>query len=54
MLSKDLLDVLACPKCKGSIKYDKKAGKLICNKCRLKYGIIGDIPNMLIYEAKKF
>jgi len=54
MLSKDLLDVLACPKCKGNIKYDKKASKLICNKCRLKYDIIGDIPNMLIDEAEKF
>ena len=55
MLKKELLDVLACPKCKGEIKYDKKKNKLICNKCRLRYKILkGDIPDMLIEDAEKF
>ncbi len=55
MLSKELLAILACPKCKGSLDYNQKDEKLICNKCRLRYGIIdGDIPNMLIDEAEKF
>ena len=46
-LSKELLDILACPKCKGGLEYAKK--ELACAKCRLKYGILeGDIPNMLI------
>jgi uncharacterized protein YbaR (Trm112 family) len=54
-VKKELLDILACPKCKGNVKYDKKKNKITCNKCRLKYGIIeGDIPNMLIEEAEKF
>jgi len=54
-LSKELLDVLACPKCKGDLVYDRKNEKLVCNKCGLKFGIIdGDIPNMLIDEAEKF
>ena len=54
-LKKELLDILACPKCKGGLDYNKKAEKLVCKKCRLKYGIIGgDIPNMLIDEAEKF
>ena len=54
MLKKELLDILACPKCKGDIEYDKKKNKLICNKCRLRYNIIdGDIPNMLIEEAER-
>ena len=52
-VSKELLDILACSKCKGDLEYDKE--KLICNKCRLKFGIIdGNIPNMLIEEAEKF
>jgi len=52
---KELLDILACPKCKGDLEYDKKAEKLICHKDRLKFGIIdGSIPNMLINEAEKF
>ena len=54
MLSKEILEILACPKCKSRIKYDKKAAKLVCNKCRLKYKITNDIPNMLIDEAEKF
>lgn len=54
MLSKELLDILACPKCKGSLDYDKKSGKLICKKCRLKYKINNGIPDMLIEDAEKF
>lgn len=54
-LSKELLEILACPKCKGNIKYDRKANKLICNKCRLKFKILeGSIPDMLIEDAEKF
>ncbi len=54
-LSKELLAILACPKCKGTLRYDRKNEKLICEKCRLRYGIIDiDIPNMLIDEAEKF
>jgi len=54
MLSKELLDILACPKCKGDLEYDEKNNKLICNSCRLKYDIKDDIPIMLIDEAEKF
>ncbi len=55
MLSKELLDILACPKCKGSLRYDKKNAKLACGKCRLRYSIIdGTIPNMLVEEAGKY
>ena len=54
-LSKGLLSILACPKCKGDLRYDKSKKNLVCEKCRLRYGIIdGDIPNMLIDEAEKF
>jgi len=54
MLSKELLDILACPKCKGDLEYDHKNAKLICHACRLKYNIKDDIPIMLIDEAEKF
>ncbi|MBS3056610.1 MAG: Trm112 family protein [Candidatus Aenigmarchaeota archaeon] len=54
-LNQELLDILACPKCKGDIEYKKKQNKLICHKCRLKYKILeGDIPDMLIDDAEKF
>jgi hypothetical protein len=51
MINKDLLNILACPKCKGDLEY--KNDKLICNKCKLGYRIEDDIPIMLIDEAEK-
>jgi uncharacterized protein YbaR (Trm112 family) len=53
MISKDLLDILACPKCKGPVKLTEKADGLVCKPCRLMYEIREDIPVMLIDEAKK-
>jgi uncharacterized protein len=54
MLKKELLDILACPKCKGGLDYDPKNGKLTCKACRLKYAVKDDIPIMLIDEAESF
>ena len=54
MLKKELLDILACPKCKGALEYDRSKNELVCHTCRLKYGIRDDIPIMLIEEAKLF
>ena len=51
-ISKELLDILACPKCKGDIYLDEAGNGLICDQCRLLYEIKDDIPIMLIDEAK--
>lgn len=51
-ISKDLLDILACPKCKGSIRLSEARDGLICDGCRLVYEIRDGIPIMLIEEAK--
>jgi hypothetical protein len=50
-LSKELLEILACPKCKGDIVLNRKEDGLICKACRLVYPIKDDIPVMLIDEA---
>lgn len=50
-IDKQLLDILACPKCKGDIKLTEKGDGLICGKCKLIYPIKDDIPVMLIDEA---
>jgi len=50
-IDKELLDILACPKCKGSIRLNEKKDGLVCEKCRLVYLIKDDIPVMLIDEA---
>lgn len=50
-ITKELLDILACPKCKGDIVLTKKEDGLICKSCKLVYPIKDDIPVMLIDEA---
>lgn len=51
-VSKELLDILACPKCKGPIILNETEDGLICKACQLMYEIRDDIPIMLIDEAK--
>ena len=50
-LSKELLEILACPKCKGDIFLNRAGDGLICKTCRFVYPIREDIPVMLIDEA---
>jgi uncharacterized protein YbaR (Trm112 family) len=54
VLNQKLLDILACPKCKGDLDYKSEKEHLICNTCRLIYHIEDDIPIMLIDKAEKF
>ncbi|MFH1080930.1 MAG: Trm112 family protein [Pseudomonadota bacterium] len=51
-ISKELLEILACPKCKGDIYLNETEDGLICNHCKLLYEIRDGIPIMLIDEAK--
>jgi uncharacterized protein YbaR (Trm112 family) len=51
MISKDLLEILACPQCKGALQLQGEEG-LLCEKCSLLYEIRDDIPIMLIDQAK--
>lgn len=52
-ISKELLEILVCPKCKGELELTQAGDGLVCNACRLKYPIRDDIPVMLIDEAIK-
>jgi uncharacterized protein YbaR (Trm112 family) len=52
-INKELLEILACPKCKGDIVLNETEDGLICHHCQLLYEIREDIPIMLIDEAKK-
>ena len=51
-MSKELLDILACPKCKGEIYLNDLGDGLICDECKLLYEIKDDIPIMLIEESE--
>jgi len=51
-LNQELLDILACPKCKGEVKLTASQDGLVCEACRLVYPIRDDIPIMLIDQAQ--
>ena len=51
-ISKELLEILACPKCKGELRLTPNQDGLVCEVCGLWYEIRDDIPIMLIDEAK--
>ena len=51
-ISEELLEILACPKCKGDIHLNESRDGLVCKNCKLLYEIKDDIPIMLIDEAK--
>lgn len=53
MISKELLDILVCPACKGDLEFVPEAPALICHACHLRYPIEDDIPIMLVEEAEK-
>jgi Uncharacterized conserved protein len=52
-LNKKLLEILACPQCHGTVRWDEKLQGVVCNQCKLLYEVKNDIPIMLVEEAKK-
>lgn len=53
MLDSKLLEILACPLCKGKLDYDRSRQRLICHFDKLAYPIRDNIPVMLVDEATK-
>jgi uncharacterized protein YbaR (Trm112 family) len=51
-IDQELLDILACPKCKGEVELEPGGNALVCHRCSLRYRIEDDIPVMLIDEAE--
>jgi uncharacterized protein YbaR (Trm112 family) len=52
-LSKELLEILVCPQCKGEIRPAPDQTVLVCDQCRLRYPVRDGIPVMLVDEAEK-
>ena len=48
-----LLEILACPVCKGALKYQRDARVLVCRLDRLAYPIRDGVPVMLEEEARQ-
>jgi len=51
-LNKELIDILACPKCKGSLRLRPGQSAFECDRCKLAYPVIDDIPNFIVEEAQ--
>jgi uncharacterized protein YbaR (Trm112 family) len=51
-MDKKLLEILACPVCKGPLVYRRAEAELVCRACRLAYPIRDEIPVMLEEEAR--
>lgn len=52
-MNKKLLEILACPVCKGKLIYKKEQEELICRIDGLGFPVRDDIPVMLEDEARK-
>jgi uncharacterized protein YbaR (Trm112 family) len=50
-ISPELVEILACPKCKGAIEQVAEPAGFGCAACNLFFKIDDDIPNFLIDEA---
>jgi len=54
-MKKELMDILACPVCKGELELNVEeeneqeivSGSLYCRKCDVRYPIVDTIPNLL-------
>ena len=52
-MDKNLLEILACPICKGELLFDSANQELICQFDRTAYPIVDDIPVMLESRARR-
>jgi uncharacterized protein YbaR (Trm112 family) len=53
-VDKKLLEILACPNCRGEVEYLQDENVIVCRgECGYRYPVRDDIPVMLIDEAEK-
>ena len=51
-IDKELLEIVACPKCHGIVTLADDESEFRCAACLLAYAVDDGIPNFLIDEAK--
>jgi uncharacterized protein YbaR (Trm112 family) len=50
-LPKDLLELVACPKCKGKLALEADESGFLCQACKLRFAVVDGVPNFLIEDA---
>ena len=53
MIDIKLLDIIACPICKGKLGFNKETNELLCKFDHLAYPIVGGIPALLQTRARR-
>ncbi|MBI5504920.1 MAG: Trm112 family protein [Deltaproteobacteria bacterium] len=51
-ISKELLEVLVCPACKGDLRPTAAFDGLDCPRCKLRFPVVDEIPVMLVDQAQ--
>ncbi len=51
-LNRELIEILACPKCKGALDLRTDESAFECGACKLAYTVVDDIPNFILEEAQ--
>ena len=54
-LPPDVLRILVCPSCRGTLAWDYEASELVCQSgtCGLAYPVRDGIPVLLVDEARR-
>lgn len=52
MINMTLLEILACPICKGKLEYRRESDELVCRADRLAFPVRDGVPVMLAEEAR--
>ncbi|MBQ4132266.1 MAG: Trm112 family protein [Desulfovibrionaceae bacterium] len=48
----DILQIIACPKCRGDLRLAGNAEGLVCEACKLLFPVENNIPVLLIEDAQ--
>ena len=51
-VSPELLALIRCPKCRGTLLAESGGEGLTCAACRLRYAVVDGIPQLLVEEAQ--
>ena len=52
-MNKKLLNILACPLCRGRLHYNRKQAELVCRSDGLAFPIRNGVPVLLEMDARK-
>lgn len=52
-LDPELLQIVVCPACRGSLDPRPESATLRCTQCGLGYPVVDDIPVLLVDEATR-